>query len=65
MSEDINIEKLASVLNNTSQQGKTSFVKMLWQNQPTEARTQLMPLLNAEARQIIDAISTAQTEPGP
>jgi hypothetical protein len=56
MPEEINIEKLASVLNTTSQQGKDSFVRMLWKNQSTDAQTQLMPLLNSEARQIIDAI---------
>lgn len=56
MPEEINIEKLASVLNTTSQQGKDSFVRMLWKNQSTDAQTQLMPLLNPEARQIIDAI---------
>lgn len=56
MPEEINIEKLASVLNTTSQQGKDSFVRMLWKNQSTDTHAQLMPLLNAEARQIIDAI---------
>jgi hypothetical protein len=56
MAEEINIEKLASVLNTTSQQGKDNFVRMLWKNQPTAAQTELMPLLNSEARQIIDAI---------
>lgn len=57
MSENINVEKLASVLNSTSQQGKNDFVRMLWRNQPTDVQTQLMPLLNAEARQAIDPAS--------
>lgn len=54
MLENTNIEKLASVLNSTGQQGKDGFVRMLWKNQPTDVQLQLMPLLNAEARQAID-----------
>lgn len=53
MSEDTNIEKLASVLNSTSQLGKGNFARMLWQNQPIEVQTELMPLLSEEARQAI------------
>ncbi|MGF1495708.1 MAG: hypothetical protein ACFB8W_02625 [Elainellaceae cyanobacterium] len=52
-----NCEKLASVLNKTSQQGKHDFVKMLWNNQPSEVQTQLMPLLNAEALEVLEIAS--------
>lgn len=54
MTDDTNVEKLASVLNNTGQQGKNDFVRMLWKNQPIEVQTQLLPLLSAAARQIIE-----------
>ena len=60
MADDINVEKLASVLNSTSQQGKGDFVRMLWKNQPTDVQTQLMPLLNDEARQTIDTSSNSE-----
>ncbi len=53
MSEDTDVEKLASVLNNTGQQGKEEFVRMLWKNQPETIQTRLLPLLNAETRQAI------------
>ncbi len=59
MSEDIDIEKLASVLNSTGQQGKDNFVRTLWKNQPVDVQNQLMPLLNAETRQAIEQISDA------
>lgn len=55
--EDTNVEKLASVLNNASQQGKGNFVRMLWKNQPTSVQTELMPLLTAEAQQAIETSS--------
>lgn len=61
MSEHVNIEKLASVLNNTSQQGKGNFARMVWQNQPADVQMELMPLLNEEARLAINATSS---EPG-
>lgn len=54
MSDDTNLEKLASVLNSTSQQGKGKFARMLWQNQPADVQTQLIPLLSDEARQTIE-----------
>jgi hypothetical protein len=57
MSENINVEKLATVLNRTSQQGNANFVKMLWGNQPADIQTQLIPLLDPETRQVIDASS--------
>jgi hypothetical protein len=53
VSEDVDVEKLASVLNNTGRQGKENFVRMLWNNQPGDIQSQLMPLLNAETRQAI------------
>lgn len=57
MTETTNFEKLASVINTASQQGKAGFVKMLWENQPTEVQSQLRPLLNAEALQSLDPSS--------
>ncbi len=62
MSENIDIEKLASVLNSTGQQGKESFVRMLWNNQPVDVQAQIMPLLNAETRQTIEN-SSKNSEP--
>lgn len=63
MSENIDIEKLASVLNNTGQQGKDSFVRMLWNNQPVDVQAQLMPLLNAETQQAIENASNNAGQP--
>lgn len=63
MSENIDIEKLASVLNSTGQQGKDSFVRMLWNNQPVDVQAQLMPLLNAEAQQVIENASNDSGQP--
>ena len=57
MSDDVDIEKLASVLNTTGQQGKDRFVKMLWNNQSEDVQSQLMSLLNAETQQIIERSS--------
>ncbi|NJO80221.1 MAG: hypothetical protein HC827_18075 [Cyanobacteria bacterium RM1_2_2] len=62
MSENIDVEKLASVLNSTGQQGKESFVRMLWNNQPVDVQAQIMPLLNAETRQTIEN-SSKNSEP--
>lgn len=57
MSEDVDVEKLADVLNNTGQQGKENFVRMLRNTQPGDVQSQLMPLLNAETRQAIASSS--------
>lgn len=57
MFEDTNCEKLAGVFNRASQQGKSSFCQMLWQNQPQSVQTQLMPLLSAETRAALDSAS--------
>lgn len=62
MSENTNVEKLASILNRTSQAGKDNFVRMLWKNQPTDVQAELMPLLNAEARHAIDTVSDPASE---
>lgn len=45
MSADTDFEKLASVFNKAGQEGKASFIKMLWSNQPEDVQTQLKPLL--------------------
>lgn len=58
MFEDTNFEKLAAVLNKTSQQGKGGFVKMLWDNQPEEVRSQLTPLLSSATLELLDQFST-------
>ncbi|MBD2259918.1 hypothetical protein [Pseudanabaena sp. FACHB-2040] len=57
MSENTNCEKLATVLNTASQQGKAGFVKMVWDNQSADVQSQLRPLLSAEALQALDAAS--------
>ncbi|MBD1918680.1 MULTISPECIES: hypothetical protein [Cyanophyceae] len=48
MGDTTNCEKLASVFNQASQQGKSAFCKMLWGNQPETVQAQLKPLLSAE-----------------
>ncbi|HZG38950.1 MAG TPA: hypothetical protein VEZ50_09745 [Nodosilinea sp.] len=53
MGDTTNCEKLASVFNRASQQGKSAFCKMLWENQPETVQAELKPLLSAEA---IDAL---------
>lgn len=55
MTESVNCEKLAGVLNRTSAQGKTGFCKMLWRNQPESVQSQLLPYLSDEARDIVTA----------
>ncbi|MBD0268013.1 MAG: hypothetical protein ICV77_06935 [Cyanobacteria bacterium Co-bin8] len=57
MSESTNCEKLATVLNTASQQGKAGFVKMVWDNQSADVQSQLRPLLSAEALQALDTAS--------
>jgi hypothetical protein len=63
VSENVDIEKLASVLNSTGQQGKDSFVRMLWNNQPVDVQAQLMPLLNTETQQVIEKASSNSEQP--
>lgn len=53
MTDQTNLEKLAGVLNQTCQQGKPGFVRMLWSNQPAEVQAQLTPLLSPEALDIL------------
>ncbi|WOD38671.1 hypothetical protein [Nodosilinea sp. E11] len=53
MGDTTNCEKLAGVFNRASQQGKSSFCKMLWGNQPETVQAELKPLLSAET---IDAL---------
>jgi len=55
MFESTNCEKLALVFNRAGQQGKNSFCKMLWGNQPEEIQTQLKPLLSPEALAALQA----------
>jgi hypothetical protein len=64
VSEDVDVEKLAGVLNNTGQQGKGNFVRMLWNTQPGDVQSQLMPLLNAETRQAIASSSDGSEQEG-
>jgi len=54
MSESVNFEKLAGVLNRASAQGKQRFCQMLWGNQSESIQSQLMPYLTEQAQ---DAIS--------
>ena len=46
MNSMTNCEKLAEVFNRASEQGKSSFCKMLWGNQPEDVQAQLKPLLS-------------------
>lgn len=55
MSENTDCEKLASVLNRASEQGKDSFCRMLWNNQPEAVQAQLTPLLSGTALAMIQA----------
>lgn len=58
MAQNTNFEKLAVVMNKTSQQGKGGFVKMLWDNQSEEVRSQLTPLLSSATLEILEQFST-------
>lgn len=49
MSDTTDCEKLAGIFNRASQQGKSAFCKMLWDNQPETVQAQLKPLLTADA----------------
>jgi hypothetical protein len=53
MSDATNCEKLAGVFNRAAQQGKSSFCKMLWGNQPEPIQTQLRPLLSPETLDVL------------
>jgi hypothetical protein len=55
MFDSTNCEKLALVFNRAGQQGKSSFCKMLWGNQPEAVQTQLKPLLSPEALAALQA----------
>ena len=50
MTESVNCEKLAGVLNRASAQGKHQFCKMLWGNQSESIQSQLMPYLTEQAQ---------------
>ena len=53
MTDAVNYEKLADVLNRASAQGKDNFCKMLWGNQSDDVQAQLMPLLSEQAQNIV------------
>jgi len=53
MDDSVNCEKLASVFNRASAQGKHGFCKMLWGNQPETVQSQLLPYLTPEAQDAI------------
>jgi hypothetical protein len=54
MTESVNYQKLAGVLNRASAQGKDGFCKMLWVNQSELTQSQLRPLLSEQAQDIVD-----------
>ncbi|MGF1461244.1 MAG: hypothetical protein ACFBSG_19720 [Leptolyngbyaceae cyanobacterium] len=54
MNESVNCEKLASVLNRASADGKHQFCKMLWGNQPEMVQAQLIPLLSHQAQDVVN-----------
>lgn len=53
MSEFVDCEKLAGVLNRASAQGKHGFCKMLWGNQTEAIQSQLLPFLSEAAQDAI------------
>jgi hypothetical protein len=53
MDDTTNCEKLAIVLNRAGDQGKGSFCKMLWGNQPDTVQAQLKPLLSANTLELL------------
>jgi hypothetical protein len=55
MTDLVNYEKLAGVLNRASADGKASFCRMLWGNQPEAVQTKLLDLLSAEAQEIVES----------
>lgn len=54
MTESVNFEKLAGVLNRASAQGKNGFCKMLWGNQSESVQTQLLPYLSEQAQSAVN-----------
>lgn len=54
MTESVNCEKLAGVLNRASAQGKYPFCKMLWDNQSESIQSQLLPYLTELAQDAIN-----------
>jgi len=55
MSDMINYEKLASVLNRASADGKDNFCKMLWGNQPEAVQSKLLGFLSEQAQSILNS----------
>jgi hypothetical protein len=53
MSEAVNYEKLAGVLNRASAQGKDGFCKMLWGNQSEAVQSQLLLFMSSEAQKAV------------
>ncbi|MBF2034621.1 MAG: hypothetical protein IGR92_03870 [Leptolyngbyaceae cyanobacterium T60_A2020_046] len=54
MADTVNYEKLADVLNRASADGKASFCRMLWGNQPEPVQSQLLTLLSTQAQAIVN-----------
>ncbi len=53
MTESVNYEKLAGVLNRASAQGKHQFCKMLWGNQSESIQARLLPYLTDQAQEAV------------
>jgi hypothetical protein len=53
MTESVDYEKLAGVLNRASADGKAKFCQMLWGNQPDAVQSKLMDLLSPEAQALV------------
>lgn len=55
MTDAVNYEKLAGVLNRASADGKANFCRMLWGNQPEAVQTRLLDLLSTAAQEIVES----------
>ncbi|MBE7383795.1 MAG: hypothetical protein F6J95_020560 [Leptolyngbya sp. SIO1E4] len=53
MTDMVDCEKLAGVLNRASAQGKAGFCKMLWGNQSESVQSKLLQFLSDEARTVV------------
>lgn len=53
MTESVDCEKLAGVLNRASAQGKYPFCKMLWGNQSESIQSRLLPYLTAQTQDAV------------
>lgn len=53
MTESVNYEKLAGIINRASAEGKAGFCRMLWGNQSESIQSQLLPYLSDQAQDLV------------